>query len=98
MSDSSLSEITARLRQFSTDRSWLPYHTPVNLAKSISIEAAELLEEYQWSDQPGNPSNVPEELADIMIYCLMFCDTLGLDPVEAINSKITKNAVKYPIG
>lgn len=93
----SLSEIMARLRKFSTDRGWPQYHTPTNLAKSISIEAAELLEEYQWSDQPGNPDNVPEELADIMIYCLMFCDVLGLDPVEVINTKITKNSLKYPL-
>lgn len=93
----SLSNTILKLRQFSIDRGWPPYHTPENLAKSIIIEAAELLEEYQWSDQPNDPDNVVEEIADVMIYCLMFCDKLGLDPIEIINAKITKNAVKYPI-
>ena len=93
----SLYEITERLRQFNTDRNWPRYHTPTNLAKSVAIEAAELLEEYQWSDQPKDPDNVPEEIADVMIYCLMMCDSLQLDPIEIINNKIAKNSVKYPI-
>ena len=62
-------ETIARIRRFSTDRDWEQFHTPANLAKSISIEANELLECFQWSDTDYDRAHVGEELADVMVYC-----------------------------
>lgn len=87
------------IRQFITDRDWRRFHTPGNMAKSISIEAAELLECFQWSDEPrdGDWEHVHEELADVMIYCIQMADLLGVDPDDIIRSKMAKNARKYPM-
>ena len=75
-----------RIRKFSADRDWEQFHTPANLAKSISIEAAELLECYQWSEH-ADIEHVKEELADV----------LGLDIDVIVNSKMDKNEAKYPV-
>ena len=74
-------------------------HTPGNMAKSISIEAGELLECFQWSDEPrdGDWEHVHEELADVMIYCIQMADVIGVDLDEIIQSKMAKNAAKYPV-
>lgn len=72
------------------------YHTAPNIAKSIAIEAAELLECYQWSDN-ADLEHVKEELADIIVYCQNMLDCLGLDVDEIVNSKMTKNEAKYPV-
>ena len=69
---------------------------PENLAKSISIEAAELLECYQWSSVP-NPVNVQEELADVLTYCLLLADRLGLDPDQIVLDKLAVTREKYPV-
>jgi len=84
------------LRQFVADRDWKQFHTRENLAKSISIEAAELLELYQWSDTPDE-ARVREELADVLAYCLHLADDLGVDIDEIILEKIAKNEAKYPV-
>lgn len=80
------------------ERNWHQYHTPENLAKSISIEAAELLECYQWT--PQSPSSelghVKDELADVFTYCIMMADSLGVDPDEIIMNKLAKTKRKYP--
>ena len=86
-----------RIRRFTTDRDWEQFHTPANLAKSISIEANELLECFQWSDRDYDLAYVKEELADVMVYCRNMLDALGLDEDEIINAKMTKNETKYPM-
>lgn len=85
-----------RIDQFNKDRDWDQFHTPVNLAKSISIEANELLECYQWNDN-ANIEDVKEELADVMNYCLQMCEVLDLDPIDIINKKMDKTEKKYPV-
>ena len=85
-----------RIRKFTSDREWEQFHTPANLAKSISIEAAELLECYQWSEE-ADLEHVKEELADVIVYCQNMLDCLGLDVDEIVNAKMTKNEAKYPV-
>ncbi len=86
-----------RIRKFTTDRDWDKFHSPANLAKSISIEANELLECFQWSDTEYDLEHVKEELADVIVYCQDMLDKLGLDVDEIVNSKMEKNEKKYPI-
>lgn len=90
-------ETIERIRRFTTDRDWEQYHTPANLAKSISIEANELLECFQWSDTDYDLAHVKEELADVLVYCRNMLDELGLDEDEIVNSKMDKNEAKYPV-
>ena len=86
-----------RIRKFVADRDWAQYHSPANLAKSISIEANELLECFQWSDEDYDLEHVKEELADVLVYCRNMLDKLGLDEDEIVNSKMAKNEAKYPV-
>ena len=90
-------ETIDRIRKFTVDRELEQYHTPANLAKSISIEAAELLECFQWSDTDYDLEHVKEELADVMVYCRNLLDELGLDEDEIISAKMTQNEAKYPV-
>ena len=85
-----------RIRQFVADRDWGQYHTPVNLAKSISIEANELLECFQWSDTEYDLQHVKEELADGLVYGRDLLDKLDLDEDEIVNMKMDMNEKKYP--
>ena len=89
-------ETIDRIRRFTEDRDWDQFHTPANLAKSISIETNELLECYQWSDD-ADLAHVREELADVIVYCQNLLDKLGLDVDEIVNSKMAKNEAKYPV-
>ena len=98
-------ELKARISQFRDERDWLKYDTPKNLAISISVEAAELLEHFQWkTDQQVSMllrdetkmNEVSEELADVIIYCLGFSDVLHIDVSEAVERKLNKNREKYP--
>lgn len=82
--------------KFRDERGWRHHDTPSALAKSIIIEAAELLENYQWEDILPDTENVKEELADVLIYSIAMCSDLGLDPEEIIREKLEKNAIKYP--
>ena len=86
-----------RIRKFTADRDWDQFHTPANLAKSISIEANELLECFQWSDKDYDLEHVKEELADVMVYCRNLLDKLDLDEDEIISMKMTMNEAKYPV-
>ena len=79
-----------RIRKFTDDRDWDQFHSPANLAKSISIEASELLECFQWSDEDYNLEHVKEELADVLVYCRNMLDKLGLDEDEIVNAKMEK--------
>lgn len=86
-----------RIKKFTNDRDWDQFHSPANLAKSISIEANELLECFQWNDENYNLQDVKEELADVMIYCQDLIDKLDLNEDEIINMKMHINEKKYPI-
>ncbi len=90
-----MDELKKRLTKFRDDRDWRQFHTPENLAKSITIEAAELLEHFQW-DGTFNKDEVSDELADVMSYCLLMADVLDIDLEGAIHQKIDKNEIKYP--
>ena len=90
-------ETIERIRKFTEDRDWDQFHSPSNLAKSIVIEAAELLECFQWSEEEYDLQHVKEELADVMVYCQNLLDKLGLDADEIINMKMTQNEAKYPV-
>ena len=89
-------ETIDRVRRFTEDRDFDQFHSPVNLAKSIVIEAGELLECYQWSDD-ADIERVKEELADVIVLCQNMLDKLGLDVDEIVNSKMAKNEAKYPV-
>ena len=86
-----------RIRRFTDDRDWDQFHSPANLAKSISIEANELLECFQWEEEHFDLESVKEELADVLVYCRNMLDKLGLDEDEIVNAKMTKNEAKYPV-
>lgn len=90
-------ETIDRIRKFSEDREWDQFHSPANLAKSISIEAGELLECFQWSDTDYDINHVKEELADVIVYCRDMLDKLGLDEDEIVNAKMDQNEAKYPV-
>lgn len=92
-----LKQVLERIDKFNKDRDWDKFHTPVNLAKSISIEANELLECFQWSDDNYNIEDVKEELADVLNYCLQMSLVLNVDPIEIINNKMDKTEKKYPV-
>lgn len=84
------------IKKFNQDRDWEQFHTPNNLAKSIVIEANELLEHYQFNDNP-NIDEVKEELADVLAYCIDMCIALNVDPIEIVYQKYQKNTKKYPV-
>ena len=86
-----------RIRKFTEDRDWEQFHTPANLAKSIAIEACELLECFQWSDTDYDLDHVGDELADVLVYCRNLLDKLGLDEDEIVNRKMDQNEAKYPV-
>ena len=90
-------ETRDRIRQFTEDRDWDQFHTPANLAKSISIEANELLECFQWNDVDFDMDHVKEELADVIVYCQNMLDRLQLDADEIVNAKMDKNEQEYPV-
>ena len=94
-----------KLRRFASDRDWDQFHSPKNLAMALSVEAAELLEHFQWlsdADSTSMPtekrSQVREEVADVLLYLIRLADKLDIDLVSAATEKIEINSVKYPIG
>lgn len=90
-------ETIERIRKFTKDRDWDQFHSPENLVKSIVIEAAELLECFQWSNEEYNLQDVKEELADVIVYSQNLLDKLDLDVDEIVNMKMDMNEKKYPI-
>ena len=86
-----------RIRKFTEERDWDQFHSPANLAKSIVIEAAELLECFQWSDTEYNLQHIKEELADVLVYSQNLLDKLELDADEIVNMKMEQNEAKYPV-
>ncbi len=91
-----MEDIQRIIREFNKERDWGQFHTPENLAKSIAIEAGELLECFQWGND-YNADALSEELADVMLYCLMLCDAAGFDPIDVMRNKIERNRTKYPV-
>ena len=90
-------ETVSRIRKFTEYRDWDQFHSPANLAKSIVIEAAELLECFQWSDDNYDLQYVKEELADVIVYSQNLLDKLGLDADDIVNMKMSQNEAKYPV-
>lgn len=88
--------VLKELRYFVAERDWAQFHTPSNLAKSISIEAAELLELFQWGDN-ADSERIQEELADVLTYCYLLADKLGLSPEQIILEKLELTRQKYPV-
>jgi NTP pyrophosphatase (non-canonical NTP hydrolase) len=91
-----MNKITKLVTKFRDDRDWKKFHTPANLAKSISIEANELLEHFQWSDKKFKKAELVHELADVLIYCYQMADILGVDVEKIIQDKLVINNIKYP--
>ena len=91
-----MDELRDEIIKFQKERDWKKFHTPENLAKSISIEAAELLEHFQWGKE-YDIDEVADELSDVLNYCILMADALDLDVKEIVLNKMEKNALKYPV-
>lgn len=98
-----IEELQATLRQFAAERDWEQFHTPKNLAASLSIEAAEVLEHFQWlTDEQSRQltgeqrEKAGHEIADVLLYLLQLSDQLSIDPLAAAREKLAINAAKYP--
>lgn len=91
-----MEKLINEIRKFNIERDWDQFHSPENLAKSISIEAGELLECFQWNNE-YDLDEVKEELADVINYCLLMADKLGVDPKQIVLDKMEKTAKKYPV-
>lgn len=89
-------EVNDALEQLVSERNWTQFHTPENLAKSIAIEAGELLECFQWNNEP-DPQQVRHELADVLTYCLHLARAIGADPEEIVLEKLEITRRKYPV-
>lgn len=103
MTVTDLPSLRDALREFAAERDWQPYHTPKNLAMAMIVEAAELVEHFQWLTPeqslvlaPDKLLEVRDEVADTLIYLVELADALGIDPIAAARDKIAKNAIKYP--
>ena len=99
----SLEQIKIRLREFAAERDWDQFHSPKNLAMALIVEAAELVEHFQWLTEeqsqtlpPKKLAEVEQEIADIQIYLIRLADKLGVDMEKAVNAKIELNEKKYP--
>jgi len=94
-------ETIQRVLKFRDDRNWRQFHTPKDLAISMNLEAAELLELFQWSGRDlecgHKQEKLREELADVLSYCILMADVCGFDLDEIMNEKVTKNEAKYPV-
>lgn len=91
-----MKELQEKIKRFNEERDWDQFHSPENLAKSICIEAGELLECFQWNNE-YNLEEVKEELADILNYCILMSNKLGVDPKQIVLDKMEKTAEKYPV-
>ncbi|WP_202502147.1 nucleotide pyrophosphohydrolase [Streptomyces sp. SID5785] len=98
--------LQARLASFAEARDWGPFHTPKNLASALGVEAAELLEIFQWltpeqsgriMDDPDSAHRVRDEVADVLAYLLQLCEVLGIDALAALDAKIERNETRFPV-
>lgn len=92
-----MKNVMLELSEFNEERDWDKFHSPENLAKSISIESGELLECFQWDAENYNKEEVVEELADVLTYCVQLAMNLDVDPEEIILKKLEKTKKKYPV-
>lgn len=92
-----MEKLMQEIKRFNEEREWGQFHTPENLAKSISIEAGELLECFQWDNENYNKEEVCEELADVFTYCIQMAMKLEVNPEEIILKKLEKTKKKYPV-
>ena len=92
-----MEELMKEIKQFNEERDWDKFHSPENLAKSISIEAGELLECFQWDGENYNREEVLEELADVFTYAIQMAMKLDVNPEEIIMKKLEKTKKKYPV-
>lgn len=90
-------EVRDALAAFMAERDWDQFHSPQNLAHSIVIEAAELLEHFQWHSDAQDPDAMVEELADVLTYCHLLAARVGVDPDEIVLAKLEKTRAKYPV-
>lgn len=103
MQTDSLENLRQKLREFSDARDWEKFHSPKNLSMALSVEVAELVEHFQWLTEAESRTvkgeklqEVQEEVADVLLYLLQICNQLNINPVDAAEKKLLKNAVKYP--
>ena len=89
-------ELTKKVVEFTRERDWDQFHSPENLAKSISIEAGELLECFQWNNN-YDKEELKYEIADVMNYCILLCHQIGVDPKKIVLEKMEISAKKYPV-
>jgi dCTP diphosphatase len=101
---SEIRQITDKIKKFRDDRDWMQFHDPKNMAVSIILEASELLEHFQWKTTEEvekyaiqNQSEIKDEIADIALYLFELADNLGIDLIDAMDQKLKKNEMKYPI-
>ena len=99
-----MQQLIQDLRSFAEARDWEQFHSPKNLASALSVEAAELLEHFQWLTEAQSRSLAPEkraevgaEMADVLLYLLQLADKLGIDLIDAARRKMVVNAQKYPV-
>lgn len=99
-----LKKLQKEIRQFARERDWVQFHSAKNLSMALNVEAAELLECFQWLTEeqsnnlsPTSLAAASEEVADIFVYLLTMANTLNIDLIAATKAKIAKNAIKYPI-
>ncbi|MFD7979384.1 nucleotide pyrophosphohydrolase [Streptomyces sp. NPDC059071] len=106
MTEHDVPGLQRRLADFAAARDWQPYHTPKNLAAALSVEAAELLEIFQWLTpeeaarvmaDPDRAHRVTDEVADVLAYLLQFCEVLGIDALAALAAKIDRNELRFPV-
>ena len=90
-------QLVEKIRKFNEDRDWDQFHSPANLAKSVSIEAGELLECFQWDNENFDKQAVCEEMADVFTYLIDMADRLDVDLLDITDKKMDKNALKYPV-
>ena len=93
----SFEQLVAKVKKFNDDRDWDQFHTPENIAKSVTIEAGELLECFQWDNENFDKEAVCEEMADVFTYLIDLADRLDVDLIEVTDRKVDKNALKYPV-
>ncbi|NQV17319.1 MAG: nucleotide pyrophosphohydrolase [Armatimonadetes bacterium] len=99
-----MKELVKRIRQFAKERDWVQFHSPKNLSMALSIETAEIMEHFQWKTTEESRkldeetfNEVKDEIGDTFVYLLRLCDELDIDPLQAANDKMLKNAEKYPV-
>ncbi len=91
-----MKELIKKIIEFREERDWKQFHTPANLAKSITLEASEILEHFQWNDE-YNKEELSDEIADVFAYLVLMADAIGADLEDIVLKKIKQNELKYPV-